>query len=1277
MPLPPQFRLIAGLFLATVSGGALFAANVGQPIMSVYDTKGLGRDTMVWCATQDRNGIMYFGGDRLYVADGERWQAYEMGTTYAVRSLDFGSDGKLWAAGYDELGWFERSSTGSWTFHSLRAQLPANVANLGDVWNVYANATGAVFVSESRVLQWDGHTFIVTEYEVRRRLVSTRADNAVYVFNQPNGLQRIESDGPTNVFDAPTIGSYAVFKIAEKNGTKVYFTSGGVGRLLNGTMQYSTGQLTDYIRKNTLTSVVELADGSYALGTMSGGLAIVGPDLILRKIISSNLGLVGNVYGLFVANDKSLWITTSTNIYNIPKPGQLTFFNEKSGLPETGLLDLVFGNKGMFALTPDGVFQFSENGEHGFQRVVSIDDYYRDIAYESDQLLVATMHGVYAIENNHARKLHTATREAFKIRPTGANSVVNVSVNRQIIELSLFDNHFRSLTLELPDIAENFVTDQHGRLWISTASKSLFVAAPSITEPSQAIPASQQHGFPTQDGYTQVTKVGDTIVGINSGAAYWLNPKTDIFEGVRNFPRGDTVAISDQDSSGGVWLALQGLALGLPPRLGRLTRSTYGVEWTPYDVAGLADIGTPRALQLQENDEDPTLWIAGTKGLLRVVHPEEFAATSPKAPGLQASVRNESGQDPQPITGKLPYSTRRLNFQFSSAEFGLRDTLRFQTMLDGVDDKWSSPTNSAELELPNLREGAYTFKVRMLAESGLVSEPTELQFKIAAPWWRSPYAYVGYTGALSLALAGLYRLRIQTIRHRSEVLELTVRKRTSELEKANAAKTEFVASMSHEIRNPMNGIIGSAHALADTPLNHEQREHVNTLRNCASFLSSLVEDVLDFSSIEAGVFTVHRHIFNPAEIIESTAAMLTSPAAEAGAHFDLEVDPALPARLIGDPARIQQIVVNYATNALKFSGGGRVRLSVRTENGEVIYAVTDHGPGISKDEQNVLFTRFSRLKTARHAGITGTGLGLAVCRAVAERMNGSVGVTSAPGQGATFYLRLPLNVASNNHEMAHTTLPSLEGVSALVVEDLPYNSRALSAMLHKFGLTVDIATNGRDALCQISLNSYQIIFLDYDLPDMSGLEVARRLRALPGGGKTLVVATTAYSTVQDRNDCLQAGMNLFLSKPITPEKLLEAIKQLTQNELRAQPLASGAKGINRSLNLQMLTYLAGDKPGALEHEIKRYLDSVGEVYTEVSQAIRSRNRAALAKAAHRMLSHAKMIEADALTAVAGEIELEAGYADPARLDLLGNEMAEAITRLRNMLARHRPASTPA
>ena len=819
--------------------------------------------------------------------------------------------------------------------------------------------------------------------------------------------------------------------------------------------------------------------------------------------------------------------------------------------------------------------------------------------------------------------------------------------------------------------------DSKGRLWISTVSKGLYFATPSADGPVDAEPANLHHGFPHSKGYPKVATLGDTIIATGPDQAYWLNPKTDQFEAVANYPTSETIALSNADAQGRIWVALKGMQKGMPPRLGQLERTSSGVQWIPRSIKGLATAGQPRALHVEVTESGNTLWIAGSGALLRVTQPETMVAQRPHKPLLTVTVHDDPNTPGLPITGELPYTTKRLHVQFSTTEHGSRDSLRYQTMLSGVDRDWSNPTNTPQLELANLREGNYTFKVRVIANTGLVSPATSLQFSIATPWWRTPYAYGGYVLFLGITLTGLYRLRIRSIRRRAELLEQTVFLRTEELEKANAAKTEFVASMSHEIRNPMNGIIGSAYALEQTELNQEQRDLVSTLGSCASFLGSLVEDVLDFSSIEAGAFKVQLQPCYPRTILESVSNMLSGQAVIAGAHFELEVDPELPTQILADPSRVQQILVNYATNALKFSGGGRIRLSAYTDNHNIAFAVTDNGPGISTDEQAVLFTRFSRLKTTRNAGVAGTGLGLAVCRAVAEKMGGSVGVASAPRRGATFFLRIPLQTASAHDHSPKLTLPSMEGARALVVEDIDYNARALNIMLKQLGFTVDLAPDGATAIKHLSARTYHVVFLDYDLPDMSGLEVARRLRLNENEkSKALVIATTAYSTVEDRQACLDAGMDVFLGKPITPEKLQSV---LTGMPPIALPSASIDLPIDphSGLNLRMLNYLADNQPDGLKREIKRYLDSLTATHGEILEALLTRNRPALGKASHRMLSHARMVEATTLTTITEELEIEADYAESRRLEELGDELSAAITDLRKMLARHHQAQTPA
>jgi signal transduction histidine kinase/CheY-like chemotaxis protein len=677
--------------------------------------------------------------------------------------------------------------------------------------------------------------------------------------------------------------------------------------------------------------------------------------------------------------------------------------------------------------------------------------------------------------------------------------------------------------------------------------------------------------------------------------------------------------------------------------LGRIILADPGARWEPASFEGMAATGSLIGLHVSESPPQ-ALWVMGSEALLRIGTKALADGSRPRAPHLHAWVRPRAGEPETAVSGPIPYLGGGVHVEYGSLDYGLRETERYQTLLGGAETDWSQPTDSAERYISGLREGSYDFKVRLLSDSGEAGPTASIRIVIAPPWWRTPLAYGAFALGCALCVFTLVRLRLGAQKRRAEVLEELVRERTLELEKANAAKTEFVASMSHEIRNPMGGILGTALELSETPLGPRQRELVSTLRNCASFLASLVEDVLDFAAIEAGAYKVVRLPVSPREILDAVVKMLESRTS--GASLEASVEPSVPSWIVGDAARIQQVIVNFAANSLKF-GGKRIRLCARVETKDVVFSVEDDGAGIPEAEQKNLFIRFSRLKASRNSAIPGTGLGLAVCSALAERMGGSVGVRSSPGQGSTFHLRLPLESAPDRPSALADY--HADGARALVVEDIEYNARALGMMLGKLGFNVEFAADGREALSRLAAVRYGAVFIDCDLPGMTGMDVARSFRAIEAAGRrTLVAATTALSTPKDREACIDAGMDLFITKPITPEKLRSA---LAGTAVPAAPVQAPGSG----LDLGMLRQLSdGTRPG-LEREIARFLASLDEAVAGIASARASGSRTAMASAAHRVLSHARMVGAAPLSAAASDLQefatafTEAELADEAAL----------------------------
>lgn len=517
---------------------------------------------------------------------------------------------------------------------------------------------------------------------------------------------------------------------------------------------------------------------------------------------------------------------------------------------------------------------------------------------------------------------------------------------------------------------------------------------------------------------------------------------------------------------------------------------------------------------------------------------------------------------------------------------------------------------------------------------------------------------------------GVYRLRIRALRKRNTDLEQKVKERTEELAEASAAKTLFVANMSHDIRNPLNGIVGLALALEETKLDSKQREIIATLRECTTYLSSLVDDVLDFASIEAGRIEIRPGPFVPADLLNSIVTTLRGEANQRGAFITIETDPDVPPMLRGDAGRIQQILVNYLGNALKYAGG-HIRLTVGLaphSPGEVEFAVADEGPGISSAEQKTLFSKFSRLAGARKDQIPGTGLGLASCRLLADAMGGAVGVESRVGEGSRFYLRLPLSVATEPERVsADVALPR---TSVLLVEDTDYNAMAATAVLSKLGLGCDRARNGEEAVRMFAEKRHNVVLLDRNLPDMDGTEVARRMRELETDGmRSVLLAVTAYCTAEDRELCLKAGMDAFVGKPLTPDKLRRVLIDAGRRMLATASIDAPAEVHADALDTSLLEYLAEGTPGGITTQAERFITALAEAHNEVLTMHAAADLPALADAAHRVLGHGRMVGAAALTKAATELEGAARKGDAATATLCLPNVAAEVEKLTAALRR--------
>jgi len=511
---------------------------------------------------------------------------------------------------------------------------------------------------------------------------------------------------------------------------------------------------------------------------------------------------------------------------------------------------------------------------------------------------------------------------------------------------------------------------------------------------------------------------------------------------------------------------------------------------------------------------------------------------------------------------------------------------------------------------------------------------------------------------------------------------------------ASKAKSDFLSNMSHEIRTPMNSIIGMTHLALLAAPDPRQRDYLEKIYHSGQHLLGIINDILDFSKIEAGMLELSRVCFMLDALMRNVEAQLGTAAAAKGLGFDIEIDPVLMRPLCGDSLRLEQVLLNFAGNAVKFSERGRITMRALLAHAfgpEVLvrFEVEDRGIGIAPAALPNLFTPFQQADpsaTRRHGG---TGLGLAISRQLAELMGGETGVDSVPGAGSTFWFtaRLALEDAAGAHlgaGLGAAPAPAsvrLDGCAVLLVEDNAFNQQVARELLEQAGAQVAVAGNGQEALDAMARRGFDCVLMDVQMPVMDGLEATRRIRQDPALKHTLVVAMTANAGTDDRARCMAAGMNEFLAKPVVPELLAATIARCLGRT--TAPLAdvaitrmSGAAAVaaqqqgegTEVLDLARLASTAGGDTERMRKYAFMFLQTARANLAGIDSALAGGDLTHTASLAHQLKSAARAVGANGFAAICEDLELQPQRT--LRAGAAGTAQARALAaRLRAMLVR--------
>ena len=507
------------------------------------------------------------------------------------------------------------------------------------------------------------------------------------------------------------------------------------------------------------------------------------------------------------------------------------------------------------------------------------------------------------------------------------------------------------------------------------------------------------------------------------------------------------------------------------------------------------------------------------------------------------------------------YGDKSYSFRFALLNYINPSKNTYNYYLEGYEKDWNFAGNSSFANYPSLPSGNYVLRVKAKDAQGNAGR-NELSIPIIVydPWWKTWWARGAFVFTLLGAVFIFFQWRTLRLKKQKRILEQTVKERTTELEmqkeraeQSEKYKEQFLANMSHEIRTPMHAISGMVKILERNEHPPSQDVFLGAMQTSSDNLVVILNDVLDISKIEAGKLDIESITMNPSDVIKNVFQILKFKAEEKGLTLNYRIDKNMESLVMGDPTRLNQILINLVGNAIKFTEKGSVDIFLREENNRLIFSIKDTGIGIPKEKVETIFGAFEQAKdfTSRHYG--GTGLGLSISKQLVELQQGKIWVESEEDKGSTFFFELPFiaaaaNAVSDNlitEERLQKMTDSLQGIRILLAEDNAFNQMIAQDDLSYFikNVKIDVVENGAQAVEKFQQENYDLILMDVQMPEMNGFEATRLIRILEKGKETRIpiIAMTASLLKSEIDHCHEAGMDNYIPKPYQPEELIVPI----------------------------------------------------------------------------------------------------------------------------------------